>query len=216
MRHQSIECGWLAARRLRGVCARGCSPSWKREQGMTSEHRGATRIRNLGTPTFSKRLEQRLLRALEGTMAERTTRERERVTWIDRGRQRASGSLDASAPAPSSPRSTPAPGTRRLPADVQEQHPTGGGPRARRALGAAATASGRAAVTPLGAAPATGNSAELCIRHGARFCSVFSTVCNQFRPGRHALSAPNYRTVMRQRWREWDVVSETTAFAVAA
>ena len=36
------------------------------------------------------------------------------------------------------------------------------------------------------------------------------------RPGRHALSAPNYRTVMRRRWREWDVVSETTAFAVAA
>jgi putative transposase len=54
------------------------------------------------------------------------------------------------------------------------------------------------------------------LRHAARFCSVFSTVCNQFRPGRHALSAPNYRTMMRQRWREWDVVSETTAFAVAA
>jgi putative transposase len=54
------------------------------------------------------------------------------------------------------------------------------------------------------------------LRHAARFCSVFSTVCNQFRPGRHALSAPNYRTVMRRRWREWDDVSETTAFAVAA
>ena len=54
------------------------------------------------------------------------------------------------------------------------------------------------------------------LRHAARFCSVFSTVCNQCRPGRHALSAPNYRTVMRRRWREWDVVSETTAFAAAA
>jgi putative transposase len=54
------------------------------------------------------------------------------------------------------------------------------------------------------------------LRHAARFCSVFSTVCNQFRPGRHALSAPSYRTVMRRRWREWDIVSETTAFAVAA
>ena len=54
------------------------------------------------------------------------------------------------------------------------------------------------------------------LRYAARFCSVFSTVCNQFRPGRYALSAPNYRTVMRRRWREWDVVSETTAFAVAA
>src|SRR5262245_38754360 len=54
------------------------------------------------------------------------------------------------------------------------------------------------------------------LRHAARFCSVFSTVCNQFRPGRHALSASNFRTVMRRRWRKWDGVSETTAFAVAA
>ena len=54
------------------------------------------------------------------------------------------------------------------------------------------------------------------LRHAARFCSVFSTVCNQFRPGRCALSAANFRTVMRRRWREWDAVSETTAFAAAA
>jgi len=53
-------------------------------------------------------------------------------------------------------------------------------------------------------------------RHAARFCFVFSTVCNQFRPSRHALSARNYRTVMRRRWQEWAVVSEPTAFAVAA
>jgi hypothetical protein len=45
---------------------------------------------------------------------------------------------------------------------------------------------------------------------------VFTTVCNQFRPGRDALAVPNYRTVMRRRWRERDVVSETTAFAAAA
>jgi putative transposase len=54
------------------------------------------------------------------------------------------------------------------------------------------------------------------LRHAARFRSMFSTVCNQFRPGRRALSAPHYRTVMRRPWREWGVVSETTAFAVAA
>ena len=54
------------------------------------------------------------------------------------------------------------------------------------------------------------------LRHAARFCSIFSTVCNQFRPGRHALSASTYRTVMRRRWREWDAVSESTAFADAA
>jgi hypothetical protein len=34
--------------------------------------------------------------------------------------------------------------------------------------------------------------------------------------GRHALSAPNYRTLMRRRWREWDFISQTTTFAVAA
>jgi putative transposase len=59
------------------------------------------------------------------------------------------------------------------------------------------------------------------LRHAARFCSVFSTVCNstvcnQFRPGRHALSAANYRAVMRRRWREWDAISEATTFAAAA
>jgi transposase-like protein len=53
------------------------------------------------------------------------------------------------------------------------------------------------------------------LRHAARFCSVFSTVCNQFRPGRHALSAANYRTVMRRRWWEWDLVSEMTTSAIA-
>jgi len=54
------------------------------------------------------------------------------------------------------------------------------------------------------------------LRHAATFCSVFSTVCNQFRPGRHAFSAANYRMVMRRRWQEWDAISETTAVAAAA
>ena len=53
-------------------------------------------------------------------------------------------------------------------------------------------------------------------RHAGRFCSVFSVVCNQFRPGRHALSASNYRTVMCRRWREWNAISETTTFAAAS
>jgi hypothetical protein len=54
------------------------------------------------------------------------------------------------------------------------------------------------------------------LRHAARFCSVFRMVCNQFRPGRHALSAASYRIVMRRLWREWDVASETMAFALTA
>jgi hypothetical protein len=33
---------------------------------------------------------------------------------------------------------------------------------------------------------------------------------------RRRLSAANYRMVMRRRWKEWDLVSEATAFAVAA
>ena len=56
------------------------------------------------------------------------------------------------------------------------------------------------------------------LRHAARFCSVFSTVCNQFRPGRHALSVPNCRTqgdVPGARG-NWTFVSETMAFAIAA
>jgi putative transposase len=37
------------------------------------------------------------------------------------------------------------------------------------------------------------------MRHAQRFCSTFSSVCNQFRPGRHTLSAKNYRVLMRGR-----------------
>jgi hypothetical protein len=33
----------------------------------------------------------------------------------------------------------------------------------------------------------------------------------EFRPGRHAFSAANYRTVIRGRWQKWDAISETTA-----
>src|SRR5260370_20128384 len=54
------------------------------------------------------------------------------------------------------------------------------------------------------------------LRHAARFCSVFSTVCNQFRPGRHALSAPNYRMVMRRQRRGGGALSETAALPVSA
>jgi hypothetical protein len=41
-------------------------------------------------------------------------------------------------------------------------------------------------------------------------------VYHQFRPGRHVLSASNYRTVMRHHRREWDIITETTAFSAAA
>jgi hypothetical protein len=40
-------------------------------------------------------------------------------------------------------------------------------------------------------------------------------VCNQFRVGRHALSAPNYRELMRRRYDEWNQIAETRVFAIA-
>ena len=49
--------------------------------------------------------------------------------------------------------------------------------------------------------------------HMQRFCSTFSSVCNQFRVGRHALSALNYRELMRRRFDEWNAISETRMFA---
>ena len=45
------------------------------------------------------------------------------------------------------------------------------------------------------------------VQHAQSFLEPFSTVCNQFRPRRHHLSAHNYREVMRDRFRIWwDVV----------
>jgi hypothetical protein len=55
---------------------------------------------------------------------------------------------------------------------------------------------------------------QLAVLHRSRRPRL--RLCNHFRPSRHALSASNYRKVMRGRWLEWDVVSETPAFAVAA
>jgi putative transposase len=52
------------------------------------------------------------------------------------------------------------------------------------------------------------------MRHTQRFCSTFSSVCNQFRLGRHALSAPNYRELMRRRFGKWNEITETRMFAV--
>jgi hypothetical protein len=46
-----------------------------------------------------------------------------------------------------------------------------------------------------------------------QFCSTFSSVCNQFRVGRHALSALNYRELMRRRFDEWNEITETRMFA---
>jgi putative transposase len=54
------------------------------------------------------------------------------------------------------------------------------------------------------------------LRHAQRFCSAFSSVCNQFRPGRHTLSASNYRALMRRRFAQWNDVVETNGFVTAS
>ncbi len=51
------------------------------------------------------------------------------------------------------------------------------------------------------------------MRHVQRFCSTYSSVCNQFRVGRHALSASNHRELMRRRFDEWNEITETRVFA---
>ena len=42
--------------------------------------------------------------------------------------------------------------------------------------------------------------------HAQAFLEPFGTVCNQFRPRRHRLSAHCYREVMRERFRTWQEV----------
>lgn len=51
------------------------------------------------------------------------------------------------------------------------------------------------------------------MRHMQRFCSTFSSVCNQFRVGRHAWSPSNYRELMRRRFAEWNEITATRMFA---
>jgi len=53
------------------------------------------------------------------------------------------------------------------------------------------------------------------MRHAQRFCSAFNSVCNQFRPGRHASSASHYRELMHQRFVQWNDVVETNTFVTA-
>ncbi len=44
-----------------------------------------------------------------------------------------------------------------------------------------------------------------------RFLTVFSEVCQLFRHRRHRMSAPEYRTLMSQRFTQWQEVTETVA-----
>jgi hypothetical protein len=50
------------------------------------------------------------------------------------------------------------------------------------------------------------NYAKLHRRDGGVACSA----CNQFRPGRQALSASNYRELMRRRFAQWNDIVKTS------
>jgi putative transposase len=39
--------------------------------------------------------------------------------------------------------------------------------------------------------------------HALRFLEPFSALCNHFRPRRHLLSAPEYRQIRTERFRQW-------------
>jgi putative transposase len=49
-----------------------------------------------------------------------------------------------------------------------------------------------------------------------RFLSAFSAISPHFRPGRHRLTAPEYRTEMRHRFTVWNHITGVTAMPTAA
>ena len=46
-----------------------------------------------------------------------------------------------------------------------------------------------------------------CPRSTQRFLAAFARVCNLFRPGRHLLSASEYRTILQDRFATWREVA---------
>jgi putative transposase len=49
------------------------------------------------------------------------------------------------------------------------------------------------------------------IPQAQRFLTAFSSVCNLFRPGRHLLSATEYRTLMKDCFQLWRQVTQVAA-----
>jgi putative transposase len=53
------------------------------------------------------------------------------------------------------------------------------------------------------------------IRHGQRLLSAFRGIWPRFRPGRHLLSAADYRQVMADRCAVWNEITGATTTAAA-
>ena len=53
------------------------------------------------------------------------------------------------------------------------------------------------------------------IRHAQRFLSAFSGISPHFRPGRHLLSAADYRQVMADHFAVWNEITGATTTAAA-
>ena len=49
------------------------------------------------------------------------------------------------------------------------------------------------------------------IRHAQRFLSAFSGISPHFRPRRHLVSAPQWRSAMADRFEVWDEITATAA-----
>jgi putative transposase len=49
-----------------------------------------------------------------------------------------------------------------------------------------------------------------------RFLSAFSAISPHFRPRRHRMTAPDYRTEMQHRFTVWDQITGTTALPTGA
>jgi hypothetical protein len=54
------------------------------------------------------------------------------------------------------------------------------------------------------------------MKHAQKFCSAFSSVCNQFRVEWHALGAASYRELLRGWFDGRNDIAETRVFAAAS
>jgi len=63
--------------------------------------------------------------------------------------------------------------------------------------------------------PGTRNAFRPAARHAQRFLSAFSGISPHFRPGRHLLSAADYRQVMADRFAVWNEITGATTMAAA-
>nr|WP_308288799.1 hypothetical protein [Streptomyces humicola] len=55
-----------------------------------------------------------------------------------------------------------------------------------------------------------------CVGRTQRFLAVFSAISPHFRPRRHLMTAPDYRTEMQHRFTTWNQINGATAMSATA